>query len=134
MSIGEGMRAGDLERCGGCGKGLMHTGMPLFWRVRIERMGIDRNALQRVHGMEQYFGGTAGAAVAIARVFEDPELANPLGDGHTILLCEDCAIESQHLPTLNERAAEARAKRAAVKGDRDEYPTREASFVEGKTD
>lgn len=83
------MRAADLRPCALCGKGVMHTGVPLFWRVSLQRMGVDLAAVQQGHGMETYFGGH----VALARVFHDPEIAKPFGEGRTILVCEECAAE-----------------------------------------
>ena len=93
------MKAGDFTPCAICGKGVAHTGVPLFYRVRIERMGIDHRAVQHASGMEQYFGG----AVAIARVFADPEIASRIGDETTILVCESCSVESHPLAMLAER-------------------------------
>ena len=35
-----GMKAGDFTKCRLCGKGVAHTNVPLFYRVKIERMGF----------------------------------------------------------------------------------------------
>ena len=83
------MRAADLTSCALCGKGVLHTGVPLFWRVAIQRMAVDRQAVQQAAGMETFFGGH----VALARVFADPEIAAPFGEGRAILVCEECAAE-----------------------------------------
>lgn len=96
------MKAKDLKPCALCGHGVMHTRVPLFYRVRIESMGIDMQAVQRAHGMEQFFGG----AVALARAFEDPEIAKPLGNERIALVCQACALESTPLAVLSEMAAE----------------------------
>jgi len=81
------MRAEDFKPCALCGKGMMHAGLPLFYRVRIERMGISLPDVQRAHGMEQFMGGH----VAIARVFCDPDIAEPIVKAATALVCETCA-------------------------------------------
>ncbi len=93
------MKAGDFKPCACCGKGVMHTGVPVFWRVRIERMGIDARAVQQTHGMEQFMGGH----VALARVFQDPDIATPIVDEPTtLLICEDCALKPLMLAVLAE--------------------------------
>ena len=96
------MRAGDFTKCKGCGKGMMHTGLPIFWRVKIERMGINNRAVQQADAMERYMGG----AVALARVFEDPEIAKPIEgiEPQTILICEECSLKPLPLALLAERS------------------------------
>lgn len=92
------MHRKDFKPCAACGKGVMHTGMPLFWRVRIERMGVDLKAAQRQHGMESFFGGN----VALADVFSDgaPIAQSLEGSCTTLLLCENCAMEEQTIAAL----------------------------------
>lgn len=121
MSAAEGMRAGDFKKCAGCGRGVAHTGLPLFWRVKAERMGINHRAVQQADAMERYMGG----AVALARVFEDPVVASPIEgvDAKTILVCEQCALdpgkplallaEEAHAPEVQAIDAERRARSGA---------------------
>lgn len=96
--VGTAMRAGDFKLCAHCGKGVAHTGIPIFWRVTVERMGIDRIAVQQTAGMEQFFGGQ----VAIARAFQDPDIAKPIVPGDTFLVCERCALEPHLLAQIAE--------------------------------
>ena len=56
------MHRKDFKPCAICHKGVMHTGLPLFWRVHIERIGVDMQAAQRQQGLEQFFGGTSPGA------------------------------------------------------------------------
>lgn len=103
------MRAEEFTKCKGCGKGVAHTGLPIFWRVKIERMGIDGNAVRQTDAMERYFGGHAGgsmgqSALAVSRVFQDPIIAKPI-DGIepvTALLCETCSTKPLPLALLAE--------------------------------
>lgn len=81
------MKTGELQPCALCGQGVMHTGVPLFWRVAFRRMGVDLGAVRRAAGMELVMGGH----VALARVFADPDIANPVAEEHAILVCEECA-------------------------------------------
>lgn len=100
------MKAADLKPCAICGKGVMHAGTPIFYRVKVESMGIDVNAVRRADAMERYFGGSAAnqAGVAVARVFEDPEIAKPIiEDQPVVLVCQPCALEPRPLLLLMER-------------------------------
>jgi hypothetical protein len=96
--MNDAMKAGDFKPCRLCGKGVAHTGLPLFWRVRIERMGIDHTAVVQTDAMERHFMGN----VAIARAFQDPEIAKPIGDAVQVLVCEDCALKPTLLAILAE--------------------------------
>lgn len=82
------MKAGEITRCALCGEGVMHGGMPLFWRIRLERMAVDLAAVRREVGMELLMGGN----VALARLLgPDEDIAAPLGEPRTVLVCEACA-------------------------------------------
>lgn len=95
-STGQPLQREDLRPCDMCGKGLMHSGLPLFWRVHIERMGVDVQAVQRRAGMEQFFGGGAGGSLLAGVMGDGAPLASPFNQS-SLLLCEPCAIE-RHLP------------------------------------
>lgn len=90
------MKAEELKPCAFCGKGMMHSGVPLFYRLTVEHMGIDVREVQRASGMEQFMGNN----VALARVFHDPEIAKRVGDQHTALVCQSCALEPHMLAGL----------------------------------
>ena len=92
------MKAGEIKPCSLCGKGVMHTGLPLFYRIKVERMGIDMREVQKLSGMEKFMDGQ----VALARVFYDPDIAQPLSDAAQSLICEKCAVEPQYLAFLLE--------------------------------
>lgn len=57
------MKAGEITECALCGQGLMARGLPLFWRVRLERMGLSLAAVARVQGLEALTLGN----IALAR-------------------------------------------------------------------
>lgn len=84
------MKAGDIQRCALCGEGVMRQGVPLFWHISLTRMGVDLAAVAQVQGMETMMQGH----VALARVFADPDIATPLGEARTVLVCEGCAGEA----------------------------------------
>lgn len=89
------MKAAELKKCAFCGKGMMHAGVPLFYRITVENMGINVREFQRTAGMEQFMGN-----VALARVFHDPDIAERLGEPVTAMVCQDCAIEPHPLALL----------------------------------
>lgn len=41
----------ESARCALCGRLIGESGLPLFWRVRIERHGIDLAAVRRQSGL-----------------------------------------------------------------------------------
>ena len=97
------MKATDFKPCAICGKGVMHAGVPLFYRVKLESMGIDVNAVQRHAGLELMLGGGhAGAALANVMGPGD-DLAKPIVEGETVLICQPCAMEPHPLMVLSDR-------------------------------
>lgn len=84
------MKAEEIQHCALCGQGVMHAGVPLFWRIRLERMGVDMAAVRREVGMELLMGGH----VALARVMgPNEDIGVPVGEARTIVVCESCAGE-----------------------------------------
>lgn len=83
----------EVCKCSSCGKGVMNTGLPLFWVVKVERYGIDHSAIQRQNGLEQMMGG----CVALAQVLSPGEtMAKQLID-KKLSFCEDCMHEKTGL-------------------------------------
>jgi hypothetical protein len=94
------MKAEDLKPCALCGKGMMHAGVPLFYQVTVQTMGVDARAVQQQHGLETFFGGGRGG-VAMSRVFSpDPDVAKAIGDPHRTLVCQSCSVEPHMLMRL----------------------------------
>ncbi len=84
------MKQTDFTPCARCGKGVMHTGLPLFYRVTIERMGSDGQAVQRQHGLEMMLGGHAKIANVMG---PNDDMGLPIGPANKGLLCETCASD-----------------------------------------
>lgn len=82
----------DIQPCCICGKGIMHDNQITFMRVEgLQYLAIDPGAVQRIHGLELFFGGdNAGAALAHA-MGDDPELAKELMRTENKLVCLECA-------------------------------------------
>ena len=97
------MKQPEIKPCAKCGKGVMHTGLPLFWRVTIERMAVDVGAARRQHGLEMMLGGNALIAFHMG---PQEDIAKPLFDANTVLLCETCASDMVCIAALDETSKE----------------------------
>lgn len=76
----------DSVTCALCGRPVGLTGLPLFWRVRIERHGIDLAAVRRQSGLALLLGNAD-----IARTMgPDEEMTIPLMNPITFTVCEPC--------------------------------------------
>jgi len=97
------MREDELRKrgtCSACGKGIGHTGLPLFWTLKIERHGVDMQALNRQQGLTMMLGGEA----ALARVMgPDDEMTKTVMGPVDVTLCEKCAMEPVLIMALAEK-------------------------------
>lgn len=87
------MKADELRKastCCRCRKPIGHTGLPLFWRVSIERFGVDLQAVRRQSGLEMMLGSVPLAAA----MGPDEEVASPVMEKVTVTVCEDCALQA----------------------------------------
>lgn len=82
------MKQIDLKPCSNCDKGVMHTGNPMFYRLRVDSMIVDPGAIQRQHGLEMMMGGNAAIAHAMG---PQEDLAKEL-DSSELILCMDCMM------------------------------------------
>lgn len=74
--------------CAACGRKLGATGTPLFWRLRIERFGLNAQALRRQHGLGLQIGG------ALAQIMgPDEDLAIPVMSPVEVTVCEPCGTD-----------------------------------------
>lgn len=79
----------EVATCALCGKGIGHTGLPLFWRVRIQRYGLEADALKKQQGLTMMLGGNAVLAGIMGL---DEDMAKKIFD-REITVCETCASE-----------------------------------------
>ena len=77
--------------CSICTRKLLHTGLPLFWRVTIERFGVDLGAVQRQTGLAMMLG-SAGLAAAMG---PDEDMAKPVMEPLQLVVCETCAVDRE---------------------------------------
>ncbi len=97
-----GLKASEIKKCAKCGKGVMHTGLPLFWRVKIERFGIDKAAVDRRQGLETFYGGGQPGAALAGVMGPDEDIARPVMDEKMLILCENCALDPYPVAGLAE--------------------------------
>lgn len=82
----------QIRPCPLCKRGLMHNGVPLVWKLTVERVGIDARAVQKQAGLEQMMGGN----VAIAEVFSPvADYGVGLGGPVAVVICEECALKNE---------------------------------------
>jgi hypothetical protein len=86
------MRENELRKhaeCSNCHKKIGHTGLPMFWTMKVERHGLDANAIRRQDGLAMMLGGNSVLANVMGA---DEEMTVPLMDPIEITLCEHCAM------------------------------------------
>jgi hypothetical protein len=76
--------------CALCRNKIGYAGLPLFWRITIERFGLDRGAIERQMGLTMMLGGNAMLAGVMGA---NEEMANPVMEPVKLVVCERCAIE-----------------------------------------
>jgi hypothetical protein len=87
----------ECAECAKCHKKIGETGLPLFWRVTIERFGVDLNAVRRQDGLTAMLSGHAGLAAVMG---PDEDIAVRLMDPVKATICESCAMSPVLLPLL----------------------------------
>ena len=89
--------------CSLCHRKIGHQMVPLFWRLTVERFGIDLAAMLRQDGLTALLGGNA----EIARVMgPDEDLARPVIDPVVLTVCESCMLD--HLGLVAEIALDGK--------------------------
>jgi len=89
-----------LATCSVCGKKIGSCGLPMFWKVTIERFGLDAGAIQRQQGLGMMIGGQLAAVMG-----QNEDLATPLMDPIAASVCELCAVKPMVLAAVAERNA-----------------------------
>jgi hypothetical protein len=75
-------------KCSLCRKPIMHAGLPLFYRVTVERFGIDMRAAQRQQGLGMMLSPSLAMVMG-----PDEDMAMPMMEPVTITVCEHCSTE-----------------------------------------
>lgn len=109
------LKRDDIRPCDLCGNKLCATGVPLFYRVRIERIGVDLNAVRQLDGLTMFFRGAAAIADAFA---PSTDIAKPLQETpDELLICDACAVRDREpIMALTEIASTRKEAREKEKG------------------
>jgi hypothetical protein len=77
----------ELATCSLCDKKIGETGLPLFYKLTVERFGLDLNACRRRMGLDLMIGSPV-----LAMAFSpDEDLAQSLHGPVTYSVCELCS-------------------------------------------
>lgn len=86
------MKEAELRQhstCALCREKVGAAGVPLFWRVTVERFGIDLAAARRQDGLAAFLGSPVLANI----MGDDADLAKPLMEPKALTVCEKCAMD-----------------------------------------
>lgn len=95
------MKESELRKhatCSICHQPVLVTGVPLFYRVVVERFGVDMRAVDRQDGLAKMLGSTRLASV----MGPDPELARRAMEPVVLAVCERCSMNDLSVARLAE--------------------------------
>ena len=96
-----GLKQRDLKPCALCGKGMMHKGHPMFYRVTVQSFVVHLRNVQRQSGFEMMMGDAASLADVMG---PNNDMAQAPCPANEALVCMDCALgESMSVSELLER-------------------------------
>jgi ABC-type uncharacterized transport system permease subunit len=81
----------EIKPCAFCKQGILHSASPLFYRVKVEQMVLDMQAIRRQAGLEMMMGSAAGLAAIMG---PNEDMAKSFGDAQNILICNECALSN----------------------------------------
>ncbi len=84
--------------CSLCRKPIGHTGLPIFSRMTLERIGILTKPVHRQDGLAALIGNTAIAQAMGA----DEEMTQSISGVITLSICEKCYLERVMIAYLAE--------------------------------
>lgn len=76
--------------CNLCNRLITSCGLPLFWRVKVERFGLDARAMRKQAGLGMMLGSPALAEI----MGTDADMAKSMMDEVTLTVCEGCAMDN----------------------------------------
>ncbi len=108
----------ECATCAVCGEKIGKSGLPMFWRVRIERHGIKLDAVRRQSGLTDLLGGSAVLAMAMGA---DEEMTLPMMEPVALTVCESCCTKDVCIAYLAEKGG-AGCQRRASGAERSDVP------------
>lgn len=87
------MKLSELKVCNHCRKPVLHSGVPIAYKITVQALGADTRAIQQMAGLQQILGGS----VQLASVFApDEEILKPIEDSAYVMACHPCMVERMH--------------------------------------
>lgn len=85
--------------CGVCGNLFGHAGLPIFWRIKIERFGVNMKAVVSQDGLAQMIGSSRLAQV----MGTDADMTFPMMDPVKVTICEHCITGPVNIAALADK-------------------------------
>ena len=85
------MELREHAKCDLCGQFVVASGVPLFYRVSVERFGILLDAVRRQQGLTMMLGGDARLANVMGA---DEDVAKPMMSKVSVTVCEKCSVNN----------------------------------------
>jgi len=85
------MKEAELRKhaqCSVCKNKIGQSGI-LFWKITVERFGVNLRSIQRQDGLAAFLGGNSELANIMGA---DKDLAEPVMQPITVTLCDSCAM------------------------------------------
>jgi hypothetical protein len=82
------MKQTDLRPCVCCGKGVMHSNGIAFFRVQVDHMVVNLQAVQRQAGLEMVLAGNAALAYHMG---PQDDIALEASTSRAVV-CQDCFL------------------------------------------
>ena len=89
-----------LATCNVCERKIGETGLPVFYKVTVERFGLDALAIRRQAGLEAFLGSPAIASV----MGENADLATPIMRPTEVTVCERCSHSERAIMAALEKS------------------------------
>jgi hypothetical protein len=95
------MKRHDIQKCGLCGKGIAHNGLPFFYVIEIQRFCLNKQAIHEQAGLEMFFGGGSQGAMLADVMGANSDIAKPINEEKGKLwICEDCSTNNRTLVAI----------------------------------
>ena len=83
------MKQTDIKKCAICKEGIMHSGVPIFCTIKVQRHILKLDVCKRQTGLEMMLGNAHLANV----MGPNEDISEPVSEESDFWVCEDCARE-----------------------------------------
>lgn len=89
-TVGKPILSEHVRKCDICNEGIARD-IPIFYRLHIERMGVDARAARSIVGLTMILGSERLAAAMAT----DDQVAKPIGDPDELVVCQRCGNDRE---------------------------------------